>query len=188
MAKFIKWLMISVGVVVVLAFIISLIAAFKLTSDFKNIVDKIKAVDFETCAVLGNPVMESYPRQCKAGDQTFIEDIGNTVEKMDLIKLTAPKPNDTVNSPLAIEGVARGTWFFEASFPVKLWDINGKEIAVGIAQTEEEWMTEDFVPFKTTLEFETPAIKRGLLILEKNNPSGLTENSDSLRIPIRFVE
>ncbi len=71
---------------------------------------------------------------------------------------------------------------------MKLWDINGKEIAVGIAQTEEEWMTEDFVPFKTTLEFETPAIKRGLLILEKNNPSGLTENSDSLRIPIRFVE
>ena len=40
MTKFIKWLIIFVGGAIVLAFIISLIAAFKLTSDFKNIVDK----------------------------------------------------------------------------------------------------------------------------------------------------
>lgn len=186
MTKFIKKLIIFVIGAVVLAFVVSLIAALKLTSDFKNIVDKIKPVDFETCAALGNPVMESYPRQCRADGETFTENVGNEVEKIDLIKLTAPRPNEIIKSPVTIEGEARGTWFFEASFPVKLWDTTGKELAVGIAQAQGDWMTEDFVPFKVTLEFETPAIKRGLLILEKDNPSGLKENEDSLRIPIRF--
>lgn len=210
MTKFIKWLIIFVGGAIVLAFIISFVAAFKLTSDFKNIVDKIKPVDFETCAALGNLVMESYPRQCEADGKTFTENVGNEVEKIDLIKLTAPRPNEIIKSPVTIEGEARGNWFFdgstaltinpeqnrrvETSFPVKLWDVNGKELAVGIAQAQldgsadssDTWMTEGFVPFKATLEFDSPEIKKGLLILEKDNPSGLKENEDSLRIPIRF--
>jgi hypothetical protein len=32
---------------------------------------------FEECAAAGNPIMESYPRQCRAPDgQTFTEDVG----------------------------------------------------------------------------------------------------------------
>lgn len=31
--------------------------------------------DFESCVAAGNPVMESYPRQCRANGQTFVEDI-----------------------------------------------------------------------------------------------------------------
>ena len=30
--------------------------------------------DFEQCAKLGFPIMESYPRQCRAGDKIFVED------------------------------------------------------------------------------------------------------------------
>lgn len=39
----------------------------------------IEVTNFEECVQAGNPVMESYPRQCSYGDQTFIEelDIGN---------------------------------------------------------------------------------------------------------------
>lgn len=33
--------------------------------------------DFETCAAAGNPVMESYPRQCRHGEQTFTEVVLN---------------------------------------------------------------------------------------------------------------
>ena len=47
-------------------------------------------------------------------------------------------------------------------------------------------MTENFVPFRTELEFRTPTTERGTLVLEKDNPSGLPENSDELRIPVRF--
>jgi len=106
--------------------------------------------------------------------------------KQDLIKVTHPSPYELIKSPLTIEGRARGYWFFEASFPVKLLDENGNELGLGISQALSDWMVEDFVPFRTTIEFEAPKTKTGTLILKKDNPSGLPENDDELRIPVRF--
>jgi len=34
--------------------------------------------NFEDCANAGNPVMESYPRKCRANDITYVEDVGRT--------------------------------------------------------------------------------------------------------------
>ena len=102
------------------------------------------------------------------------------------IKVTTPKPGDTVQSPLIIEGEARGLWYFEASFPVKITDANGTILGIVPAQAQDEWMTENFVPFKATLEFTNPTTPTGVLILEKDNPSGLPEHDDSLKIPIKF--
>jgi hypothetical protein len=141
---------------------------------------------FEECVAAGFPVMESYPPQCTDGNQTFMQDIGNGLEKDDLIQIDLPRPNDLVSSPLEITGEARGAWFFEASFPVRLIDADGVEMASGIASAEGEWMTENFVPFNATLEFDDPTTRTGVLILEKDNPSGLPENADELRVPLRF--
>lgn len=145
--------------------------------------------NFEECVAKGYPVLESYPRQCKTPNgKTFTEDIGNELEKQDLIRVSKPRPNESIKSPLEIVGEARGYWFFEADFPVRLLNANGKEIGIGIAQTKSDWMTEDFVPFEAKFEFQKPATKRGMLILEKDNPSGLPEHADELRIPVRFSD
>jgi hypothetical protein len=131
--------------------------------------------------------MESYPPRCNVpGDGTFTQDIGNELEKMDLIVLERPRPNETVSSPLVISGRARGYWFFEASFPVELLDDSGGVIASGIATAKDEWMTEAFVPFSATLEFSSPVTEKGTLILRKDNPSGLPEHDDRLVVPVRF--
>ncbi|OGY63314.1 MAG: hypothetical protein A3I24_02100 [Candidatus Harrisonbacteria bacterium RIFCSPLOWO2_02_FULL_41_13b] len=106
-------------------------------------------------------------------------------DKSDLIKIFTPKLGEVTVSPLVVTGEARGFWFFEASFPVKLVDEQGNLIVQGIAQAQDEWMTENFVPFKVTLEFSTFATS-GFLVLEKDNPSGLPENADEIRAPIRF--
>lgn len=108
--------------------------------------------------------------------------------KTDLIRVSLPKEGALVESPLTVQGEARGNWFFEASFPVMLLDDNGKEIARGIAQAQKDWMTADFVPFSATLTFARPATEKGMLVLEKDNPSGLPEHADELRIPVRFGE
>ena len=113
-------------------------------------------------------------------------DDGNSQDKQDLIRVTNVKPNQIVASPLTVEGEARGYWFFEASFPVRLLDANGKELAVTPAQAEGEWMTKDFVPFRVTLTFSPPTTETGTLVLEKDNPSGLPEHADELRMPVRF--
>lgn len=31
--------------------------------------------NFEECAAAGHPVMESFPRQCRAGERTFVEQV-----------------------------------------------------------------------------------------------------------------
>lgn len=142
---------------------------------------------FNECADAGYAVLESFPRQCRTPDgRTFTEDIGNALEKQDLIRTKSPRPNDVVRSPLNIEGEARGTWYFEASFPVTLYDGKGKVIARGPAEAQAEWMTAEFVPFKLGLKFDEPETATGYLLLEKDNPSGLPEHADELRVPVRF--
>jgi len=105
----------------------------------------------------------------------------------DLVRLESPEPLAVIRSPLEITGRARGSWYFEASFPVVLVDWDGRIIAEGVATAEGEWMTEEFVPFRATLEFETPDYgERGTIILRKDNASGLPEHDDALEVPIRF--
>lgn len=142
--------------------------------------------NFEECAAAGNPVMESYPRQCRANGQNFTENIGNELEKTDLIRIDSPRPNTIVTSSLQVTGQARGYWYFEASFPVKLFDGDGNVLAQTPAQAQSNWMTNDFVPYKATLEFIAPATDSGTLVLEKDNPSNLPQNADSLIVPVRF--
>jgi len=144
---------------------------------------------FEKCVSAGYPVLESYPRQCKTPDgKTFTEDIGNELEKADLIRTDNPRPNQIIENPLFVKGEARGFWFFEADFPVKLFDDNGFLLGITTAQALGNWMTEDFVAFSATLPFAVPSTKKGRLVLEKDNPSGLPEHADELIIPVYFKE
>lgn len=103
-----------------------------------------------------------------------------------LIRVTAPVSNATVGSPVTVSGEARGNWYFEASFPIRVFDANGKELGVGIAQAQGEWMTTNFVPFRVNVNFSTPTTPTGTIVLEKDNPSGLPENAAEVRIPVRF--
>lgn len=50
-----------------------------------------------------------------------------TTEKgnADIIKVSDPLPEAVIKNPLIVRGEARGQWFFEASFPVKIFDENG---------------------------------------------------------------
>ncbi|HTK05397.1 MAG TPA: Gmad2 immunoglobulin-like domain-containing protein [Candidatus Eisenbacteria bacterium] len=112
---------------------------------------------------------------------------GVQVSMDDMIRVTSPRKDQLVSSPLSITGEARGTWYFEASFPVKLLDANGKVLATAAAQAQGDWMTKDFVPFKAVLEFPAPATATGTLVLEKDNPSGLPENAASVSVAVRFT-
>ena len=146
-----------------------------------------KVSSFEDCVEAGNPVMESYPRQCRHEDELFVEQIGNELEKTDLIRLSSPRPNASIASPLVLTGEARGYWFFEANFPIVLTSTDGEMIAQHYAQAQDEWMSEDFVPFEAVLEFKKPESgERGTLMLLKSNASGLPEHDDALEIPVYF--
>lgn len=157
---------------------------------------------FLECKAAGHPILESFPEQCKVPNgPTFVNQnqqvqgsdpinpqaTSTTISgQKDLIRVDNVSINQLVGSPLVVKGSARGTWFFEASFPVELVDGNGKRLTIKPAQATENWMTENFVPFNVTLTFATPVTSTGTLILHKDNPSGEASRGDSLRIPVRF--
>lgn len=112
--------------------------------------------------------------------------VGQNVQPQVSVRSVNIRPNVLVLSPLRINGEAKGNWFFEASFPVKIYDSNGKLLGSVPAQAQGEWMTENFVPFSATLTFEKPETETGYLVLERDNPSGLPENGGEYKIPVRF--
>ncbi len=105
------------------------------------------------------------------------------------IAVDSPLPNTVVaESPLSIYGQARGTWYFEGDFPVKLVDDNGFLLGSSTAQATADWMTKELVPFSVKLAFALPSTSKGRLILSKDNPSGKGANAAELSVPVRFAE
>lgn len=149
--------------------------------DNKN---EVVVTDYLSCAEAGYPIMESYPLQCKTPDgRTFVEDLTENAE----VVLETPTYGALVTSPLTIKGKAKGNWFFEDNLPVTLKDQNGKILAQkGATSVDGNWMTTDFVNFTVTLEFTTPTTQYGVLLIEKDNPSGLEENGAAYAIPVTF--
>lgn len=110
----------------------------------------------------------------------------DAVARHELVRVHTPLPGAVIESPLRIEGEARGGWYFEASFPVTLLSEDGIVVARHYATADGEWMTRDFVPFSAEVIFSHPGEGDGWLVLERSNPSGLPEHDDELRIPVRF--
>ncbi len=151
-----------------------------------------EVLSFEACAAAGYPVMESYPRQCRTPDgRTYAEELPAPEptylnSSADLIRVTTPTPGSVTGKEVIVKGEARGTWYFEASFPIEIRDSAGAVIASGHADALSDWMTTSFVPFSATLTAPTSFIGDAVLVLKNDNPSGLPENERSISFPIRI--
>lgn len=110
-----------------------------------------------------------------------------TSEKGVVIKVYSPDFSNQLASPIIVVGEAPGNWSFEASFPVKILDADEKTVAQVAAQMQGDWMTEKFVPFVAKLTVVDAASGDGTLVLQKDNPSGLDANNDSISIPIKLM-
>lgn len=145
---------------------------------------------FEECVANGFLIAESMPRTCRTPDgKIFTEGLvqGNPPEDVSsLIKVNNPKSGQVVTNPILIEGEARGNWYFEASFPIQLLDAEGNLITSTYATAQGDWMTTDFVPFKSLVSYPATTTGSGILLIMNDNPSGLPENSKELRIPVIF--
>ena len=103
----------------------------------------------------------------------------------DLIQVELPFPGAVVGKTFSAIGKARGTWYFEASFPYVLLDKDGNVLAEGHADALSDWMTEEFVPFKADIVvLNQNYIGPAVLILKNDNPSGDAIRDRSVAIPI----
>jgi hypothetical protein len=115
----------------------------------------------------------------------------------DMIKNISPKIDEEIACPtegkdiicsIKISGEARGTWFFEASAPVKILDATDKELATGYVTAKGDWMTEDFIPFVGEIIFKKPNDSKVVLVLQNDNPSGNIENQLEIKIPLTLAD
>ena len=144
----------------------------------------ILVITFIVLVIVGCNLIKLFPAEPASQPEASLKEAEQNY--LDLILVESPLANQVITSPLTVKGQARGYWFFEASFPMKLLDEKGEIIATGLAQAQSDWMTEEFVPFESILEFNNLGSSRGVLIFEKENPSGLSENADEFRLPILF--
>ncbi len=181
----VKWITIFGCILLIITLIGGLILRQKKDERIK---EQKTITSFEECEKAeGSMIQESYPPTCVTADKrSFTQDIGNELEYTDLIQVDNPRPNQQISSPLKITGRARGTWFFEATFPIELLDESGKSLGTSVATAKREWMTEEFVPFTAELQFEKPSTKKGKLVIKNANPSGLPENEKVLSMPVEF--
>ncbi len=100
------------------------------------------------------------------------------------VRVFSPKSGQEIDSPLSVEGEARGTYFFEGSFPIKIVDENDNVLGTSYVQATSDWMTEDFVAFKGEISFAVKTGGKGYLVFMKDNPSGLPEYDKEFRLPI----
>lgn len=119
---------------------------------------------------------------------TPIETDNNDVLTHPMITVTSPTPHSEVTSPITVTGEAMGSWFFEASFPIKIVDEEGNTLGTGFAMTSDDWMTEDFISFAGEITFDANGKTKGKIIFMRDNPSGLPANNDSFELPVSFTE
>jgi hypothetical protein len=137
----------------------------------------------------GNPGSPASITGCGGGVKSPINGSAenpSALPQSDEIKIVRPLAGEKIVSPVEISGQARGQWFFEASFPIKLVDASGKVVAQGTARAESDWMTTDWVDFIAQLEFARPATETGTLVFQNDNPSGLAQNAKQYSLPIKF--
>jgi len=141
-------------------------------------------LSFEDCVKAGYTIINGTHRQCKTPDgRTYAEEIPEKIvyknSSADLIVIDMPFPGAVTGKTFKASGKARGNWYFEASFPVKVLDKDGKVIFQAPAQAKGEWMTTEFVPFEIEVKVPNTYIGPATLVFEKDNPSGLPEHEAS---------
>ena len=104
----------------------------------------------------------------------------------DDIVLNSPTPGITVGHSFSVTGQARGTWYFEASFPIEVTKPDGSVLVQTHGSAQGDWMTPDFVPFSASVDVGS---YRGLatLTLKRDNPSGMPSYDASISLPITIT-
>lgn len=116
--------------------------------------EDVNVIDFESCIAAGNPAMESYPRQCRSGDNTYIEEIKEIVEGV-----------ETVNSEVKeFEIIAKQWEFVPGIITVKQGD-NVKLKITSIDVDHGIWLNEfgvnEMLEAGKTVDVEFVADKKG---------------------------
>lgn len=103
------------------------------------------------------------------------------------VQVVSPRVGDVVRSPFTVTGTAPSDWYFDGEFPVRLLDSRGTVLGKSQAKSQRGWTRANAVPFVARFTFRRARTGDGVLILEKEIPSGRRTNPVVWRVPVRFA-
>lgn len=189
----------KIFIVLLILIILVAISGFVFRDKINDYIVSYNVSNFEECEAYGFPVAESFPRQCfpPAGKSytevipTIDPDLSPTPSIIpspypthESIVIVSPRAGSLVSEKITIVGRAKGEWFFEGVFPVAVVSDSGEELAQTLAVAQEDSYSADYVPFTATVTVNIDENTVGYIEFQKDNPSGLPENSMSYQIPI----
>jgi len=124
--------------------------------------------------IAGPGVLCRIPRRTAGG---AAGDLSADLKRAGAPLLDEPQPHAALAERLVLRGRAAGTWFAEATFPVRLLAGDGSELATTHAMADGAWMTTSYVPFHAELHLDGALPERAMLVLERANPSGLARHA-----------
>ncbi len=102
----------------------------------------------------------------------------------EMIHIDIPTLNATVSHEITVSGKASGNWFFECSFPIELQDKKGDVLVSTPGTTKEDCLTANLIPFSAKINVPETFIGDAVLVLRRDNPSGLPQYDASISFPI----
>lgn len=97
-------------------------------------------------------------------------------------EVTTPVANARVTSPLRVEGVAPGDWYFEAVFPLEL-KVDGQVIAEAPARATTDWTQPGPKRFSGWMAFAVTEETKAILVLSEDMP-GEGKNPRTVSVPV----
>lgn len=184
----------AVVLLIVLAAILWFVFAYSTktytdNTDTSGAVNPSSVLSYEDCVGAGYPITAGTPSRCTTPDgRVYAQEIKQNFTYQNassgLIVVDSPYPGAVTGKQFAITGKARGTWYFEASFPYAVMDANGKILAQGHGSAQGDWMTTNFVPFRADVTISSSYTGKATVVLKNDNPSGLPERDASVTFPI----
>ena len=104
------------------------------------------------------------------------------------LQIISPKSGETISSPLRITGVINGNGWtgFEGQVgTVRLFNLNGQELASGYLPATTDWMALP-TSFEAVLNFQSDAEQPGTLVFHNENASGLPEKNREFVLPVKI--
>ena len=96
------------------------------------------------------------------------------------------EPWGTLPNSVIVTGDIPGTWSFEGQLSVFLYDEDGILLGQWAMVLEDDWMTEELVPFSVPLVFDPGDSSAGTVVIEAANPSDLEENCREMHVQVTF--
>ena len=100
-----------------------------------------------------------------------------------MLTVTSPQQGAFVAHTFQLEGKARGSWYFEGTFPLVIENESGVVLETIPIRAQGDWQTPDLVPFSETIQLPYYSGNANLILKKANLSSGSSEDA-SLTIPI----